>query len=217
MIIKGYGVQLVRLNREYLELLRIKRNSESVRQYMEYREEITPEMQEVWFQKIDTEQDAYFIIIFEGEAVGVINGSNIDWEKKETRSGGIFIWESHLLKTDLPLRASLLLTDISLLLGMERTYAKVLRENQAAIQFNTALGYVILPGQEANHNQEYVLEKENYLRKTNKIRGVLKKIFPGPIEALITEPEHVASQNAIKRYSTLDIEDKRQLILTIAP
>jgi len=215
MIIQGYGVKLIRLNREYLELLRTMRNSESVRQYMEYREEITPEMQEAWFQKIDSEKDAYFIIFHNEKPVGMINGSDIDWDKKETRSGGIFIWEEEFLKSDLPLRASLLLTDVSLLLGMERTYAKILRENESAIRFNTLLGYEILPGQELNQNQEYVLEKANYLRKTKKVREMLLKLFPGPIETLITDRNHVASQNAIRRYAHLGELEKQQLKLMI--
>lgn len=215
MIIQGYGVKLIRLNRDYLELLRVKRNSEKIRQFMEYREEISPEMQEEWFRKIDTEKDAYFII-FENEIpVGMINGSEIDWEKKETRSGGIFIWEESHWKTDLPLRASLLLTDISMLLGMERTYAKILRDNTNAIRFNTELGYELMPDQENEYNQSYVLHRENYLRKTKRLHEALQKLFPGPIEAFITDPEHIASRNAIERYSNLTAEEKKQLHLSI--
>ena len=182
---------------------------------MEYREEISPEMQEEWFRKIDTEKDAYFII-FENEIpVGMINGSEIDWEKKETRSGGIFIWEESYWKTDLPLRASLLLTDISLLLGMERTYAKILRDNTNAIRFNTELGYELMPDQENEYNQSYVLHRENYLRKTKRLHEALQKLFPGPIEAFITDPGHIASRNAIERYSNLTAEEKKQLHLSI--
>lgn len=215
MIIQGYGVKLIRLNRDYLELLRVKRNSEKIRQFMEYREEISPEMQEEWFRKIDTEKDAYFIIFENETPVGMINGSEIDWKKKETRSGGIFIWEESYWKTDLPLRASLLLTDISLLLGMERTYAKILRDNPAAIRFNTELGYELLPGQEAEYNQSYVLHRENYLRKTKRLHEALQKLFPGPIQAFITDPEHIASRNAIERYSKLSSEEKKLLHLSI--
>lgn len=217
MIIQGFGIKLVRLNRDYLELLRVKRNSEQIRQFMEYREEISPEMQEAWFAKVDTEKDGYFIILENEKAIGMINGSDIDWQKRETRSGGIFIWEEAYWKTDLPLRASLLLTDISLLLGLERTYAKILRDNTVAIRFNAALGYELLPGQETEYNQSYVLHRENYLRKTKKLHELLHKRYPGPIDVLITDPSHPASRNAIENYSHFTAEDKTKLHLRIRP
>ena len=46
LVIEGYGVKLKRLTHDKIELLRQWRNDPKIQQYMIYREEITPEMQE---------------------------------------------------------------------------------------------------------------------------------------------------------------------------
>ncbi len=60
MIIKGFAVTLSRLTIDDIELVRQWRNSETVRQFMEFREEITPEMQIKWFKSIDNEINNYY-------------------------------------------------------------------------------------------------------------------------------------------------------------
>jgi len=51
MKLHNYGLTLSRLTRNEIEFVRQKRNSEEVRRYMEFREEITPEMQQQWFDR----------------------------------------------------------------------------------------------------------------------------------------------------------------------
>jgi UDP-4-amino-4,6-dideoxy-N-acetyl-beta-L-altrosamine N-acetyltransferase len=174
MIISGYGIELIRLKEEDIELVRQHRNSEHIQQFMEYRKFITAEMQKKWFQSVNNIHNNYFIIQINGEKIGLINGAQIDWDKKETGSGGVFIWKTEYWETKAPLAASLLLTDTSVLLGMKKTYAKILQDNKKAIAFNKALGYELMEGQEAFYNQHYVLTMTQYINKRDRLR---KKIF----------------------------------------
>lgn len=203
MILSGYGVELIRLRHEDIELVRQMRNMPEIAQHMEYREFITPEMQERWFQSINVPSSHYYIIRCNGKKAGLINGAHIDWEKKETRSGGIFIWDSEPLQPYGALNASLLLTDTSFILGLERTYIKVMRNNKAAISYNLQLGYVLLPGQEEMLNQEYVLTEENYTRKTAKAKKFLHKRFSPQIVVIIDDPENEAEQYLLRQILAL--------------
>jgi len=211
MILSGYGVKLVRLTRNDIELVRQKRNSENISRFMEFREIITPEMQEKWFASVNNPYNHYYIIISNEQKSGLINGSKVDWEKKETGSGGIFIWDENLWETPAPLAASLLLTDTSVALGLERTYIKVLRDNPNAIRYNLQLGYELLPGQEEAYNQEYVLHQKNYLEKTKKIRPYFYKQFGETIDVIVDDPENSSTKFLLERISAADPERRKKL------
>ncbi|MCB0401876.1 MAG: GNAT family N-acetyltransferase [Flavobacteriales bacterium] len=185
MRIKGYGIALTRLTSDEIELVREHRNSETIKQFMEYREEISAEQQKLWFESINNLNNNYLIIHADGKKIGLIYGSNIDWDKKETGNGGIFIWDTAYWNTPASIAASFLLTDTSVLFGLERTYIKVLKTNKPAIAFNTSLGYRLLPGQENQENQQYVLHTQDYIRCRNVLRS---KIFkPADYAELIFE------------------------------
>jgi RimJ/RimL family protein N-acetyltransferase len=171
MLISGYGIQLRRLTIEDIELVRQHRNSERIQQYMEYRKEITPEEQLTWFNSINNLNNNYFVIEHQGEKVGLIYGADINWKTKTTGNGGIFIWNSTYWETATPTASSFLLTDTSILLGLEKTYIKVLSTNHRAIEFNKSLGYQLLPNQEGVLNQPYELDINNY----KKLREILRK------------------------------------------
>ena len=49
MKLEKYGICLEKLTHDKIELVRRWRNHPKIRRYMEFREEITPEMQEKWF------------------------------------------------------------------------------------------------------------------------------------------------------------------------
>lgn len=198
---------------EDIELVRRHRNSDPIRNTMEYREEITPAMQEKWFHSINNLQNNYFVIVHKGEKIGLISGAGIDWQKKETANGGIFIWDPSSLKTSIPLRASLLLTDLSFILGLERTYIKVLKDNDTAISYNTGMGYELLPGQENITNQTYVLTAASYREKTQKLRKVLHGENE-KIDVCITDQGNDFSDFYIKLFRSAGTD---KLTLTILP
>lgn len=175
MIVEGYGIVLKRLSENDIELVRKWRNSKHINQFMVFRDEISVEQQQKWFASIDNIHNNYFIIEVDGKEIGLINGAQINWETKETGSGGIFIWEDDYWQTKIPIAASLLLTDTASLMGLERTYAKVLRSNKNAISFNRMLGYEILQGQEDQEAENYILETKNYIAQRNMLRKMLFK------------------------------------------
>jgi RimJ/RimL family protein N-acetyltransferase len=175
MIVFGYGIVLRRLTIDDIELVRQHRNSERIQQYMEYRQEITAEQQLAWFNSINNIHNNYFVIEHQGKKVGLIYGADINWETKITGNGGIFIWDVTYWETASPTASSFLLTDTSILLGLEKTYIKVLSTNQRAIEFNKSLGYQLLPNQEGILNQQYVLNIEDYKKVRATIRQRLFK------------------------------------------
>ena len=95
LTLTGYGVTLRRLTHDKIEKLRQWRNDPKIQQYMNYREYITSEMQERWFQTINNDNNLYFIIEYEGKEVGIINIKDIDYENKRGERG-IFIYDDDL-------------------------------------------------------------------------------------------------------------------------
>lgn len=164
-----YGITLERLTENDIELVRKWRNSELIQQYMEYREEITPEMQKEWFRSINNNNNFYFIIIYKGQKIGLINSSKIDWEAISSE-GGIFLWDEKYYETFVPVWASLLLLETNFLVfNATRSYIKTLKDNERAKKLNLHLGYELEKGQEDVYNQEYVLTRENFIKRSKKL------------------------------------------------
>ena len=60
--ISKYDVDLHRLTKDKIEEVRQWRNDPKISQFMEYRDYITPEMQDAWFKRIDNDRNYYYII-----------------------------------------------------------------------------------------------------------------------------------------------------------
>lgn len=172
--IRSYGVVLKRLTHDKIEMVRCWRNHPKISRYMEYRDEITPEMQEKWFASIDNDRNYYFLIVVEGVEIGLINIRDIDYDKKEGE-GGIFIWDDKYLNGTTSYRASLCLGDFGFeRLGLKKIVGHVLKDNKRAQKYNISLGYKISPDQEAQNNQEYTLTYEDHKTKRQLIKKLLK-------------------------------------------
>lgn len=124
MIVEAHGIKLKRLTAGELELVRNYRNSEPIRNTMEYREIITADMQQKWFRSIDNEHNNYMLIYVDEKPIGLISGTQIDWENGITGNGGIFIWSQEFMETVYPSRAAVLMTDIGFYLGMKKELRK---------------------------------------------------------------------------------------------
>lgn len=171
--LEKYGVILKRLTHDKIELVRQWRNHPKIQKYMEYREEITPEMQEKWFQKIDNNNNFYYIIEYEGKEIGLINIRDIDYNKK-TGEPGIFIWDDEYLNTEVSFRAGFCLGDFYFEeLGIDKTVIHVLKDNKRAMKFNKATGYKLSPNQEDKYNQEYTKDYETYKKYRDKFKKYL--------------------------------------------
>lgn len=164
LTLTGYGVTLRRLTHDKIEMLRQWRNDPKIQQYMVYREYITPEMQERWFEKINNDNNFYFIIEYEGREVGMINIKDVDYEKK-TGEPGIFIYADELWNSDVGMRASFCFGDFVWgTLGLESMYIHVVASNKRALEYNLFLGYEVQSGYE---NEDVVMMVQNREKAKN--------------------------------------------------
>jgi len=165
MRIVKYNVELTRLTEDKIELVRHWRNDKKISVYMEFRDEITPEMQIKWFHRINNENNYYFIIEFDGKEIGLINVRDIDYALKEGEVG-IFIYDDDYLNSDVSFRACLCLDDFCFeTLKLERLIGHIIRDNKRSIKFGEFLGFIIEPQQENVYNQKYILLPKNYFEQ----------------------------------------------------
>jgi len=162
MKLTKYGITLNRLREEDIELVRQWRNSPKISQFMEYREYITPEMQQEWFRSVDNFDNFFFVIEYQDKKIGLINSSHIEWDTVSSE-GGIFLWDEQYYETFVPVWASLCLLETTyFVLGAGRSYIKTLKDNERAKKLNTHLGYELQTGQEDVNNQEYLMTATSF-------------------------------------------------------
>lgn len=137
---------------------------------MEYREEITPQMQKKWFESINNDKNLYYIIIYKNVEVGLINIKDIDKEKSEGESG-VFIYEDRFLNSDISYRAHLCLFDYYFIdLNYKKLHAHVLASNKRASRLTLFMGYKLVS------ETEFILSREDYLNNSNRSRFINKFI-----------------------------------------
>jgi RimJ/RimL family protein N-acetyltransferase len=169
MKLTKYGIVLRRLRESDIELVRQWRNSHKITQFMEYRENITPEMQQEWFLSVNNFENFYYIIEYQGNDIGMINSSRVDWSTVSSE-GGIFLWDDKYYETFVPVWASLCLLETSFfILGAGKSYIKTLRDNERAKKLNLHLGYELQPGQEEVYNQVYVMTASSFKLQASKL------------------------------------------------
>ncbi|MBS1637144.1 MAG: GNAT family N-acetyltransferase [Bacteroidetes bacterium] len=180
IILEQYGVRLVRLRENDIELVRYWRNKSDIANFMEYRRYITPYEQLAWFKSINNKLNYYFIIEYEGKKVGLINSKNYD-PALGFSEGGIFIWDKSYIDSYVAIYSTLcFLNFIFHVLKISKTsMARILRTNTRAIQYNKQIGYRLLPGQENVENQLYELTEEDYLEKGGKLNKAAALLNPG--------------------------------------
>jgi len=194
LTLEQYGVRLVRLNFGDLELVRYWRNHSDVAEFMEYRREISEEMQAKWFQAINNKYNYYFIIEFEGKKIGLINSKDYD-PALGFGEGGIFIWDKNYINSFAAVFSTLCLLNFVFftlkLCSLSR--ARILRTNDRAIHYNKMLGYKLLPGQEDVVNQLYELSLEDYSRVAKKLNEAATILSEG--KGTLTYSGRVCEEN----------------------
>ncbi|NQU33725.1 MAG: GNAT family N-acetyltransferase [Bacteroidetes bacterium] len=175
MIITKGNIIFRRLVHADIELVRQHRNSSDVSQFMEYRQHISREMQEKWFESINNNNNLFFVIEYKGEKIGLINGKDIKWEEHSMETG-IFIWDKKYLNTHIPLLAVLIFGELGIMTFGLTAYAHILSTNNRAKRYNKLLGFRLCEGQEGVENQLYVMTKESYFKKAKFIRGAFLKL-----------------------------------------
>ena len=181
-----YGVTLIRLTEADIEMVRKWRNTPDIQQFMVYRQHITEEMQQNWFSGINNKFNYYFLIEYDGRSVGVINSKKVDL-KLRSGEGGIFLWEQGLWGTQVPSFATLVLLEFTFekLKIFNKSFVQVLRSNTAAIKYNEALGYCELPYQAEKEHPWYILTREDYLEKAQRLRTGARLLSGDELELLV--------------------------------
>lgn len=148
--------------------------------YMDYREYISPEMQQKWFESINNKFNYYFIIEFEGKQVGLINAKNFSYENG-FGEGGIFIWDSAYINSFAAVFSTLALLNFVFhkVKLCETSHARILKDNDRAIHYNQLIGYKLASGQENEYNQLYVLTLEDYLKNGAKLNKAAEMLNNG--------------------------------------
>ncbi len=153
-----YGLCFELLNHENLELLRVWRNSDFVRNQMLYQETITPEKHLEWYRDLDKSKNFYYIVSQKGRNVGVSSIKNIEAEFGEP---GFFLIDESLKETSITARVYIAMAEFYFqFLNLKHLYIHVLKSNQTALKSNLFLGYKIIP---ENCGEDFLylsLEKE---------------------------------------------------------
>lgn len=166
-----YGITLSRITLDDIELVRNWRNDPVVSKNMIYRDYITPEQQIHWFNSINNNQNSYYLIIYKNEKIGLINNKNIE-TKDSSSEAGIFIWNDSF--DFAPLLASVLLCEIGFyIMKGGDSYARVLKKNKRAIEYNTIIGYDIIENKPRSRQIKMKLTKENFKNRTEKLRKTI--------------------------------------------
>ena len=177
MIIRRYGIDLVRVQKEHIEMIRVWRNDPKIRDFMFFKSEITAEMQRNWFNSVNNDQNFYFMVCPTDKPIGLISISSIDYDHNKAFAG-LFIYDDNFLGTDIPVRSSLCLLDVFFTYTtVDTLYAKVLNSNLVADQYNTSLGFERVKKIELGQGYEYELAKEKYFKKANTLRQAAMKIY----------------------------------------
>jgi RimJ/RimL family protein N-acetyltransferase len=176
MKLSKYQVELHKLNAETLEMLREWRNSDFVKNEMEFQEYISPEMQQKWFESINNDCNYYFLIAYQGEFWGMIHLSNIDFENK-TAQCGLFLLEMNKTDNIVSIAASAILLEFAFEhLNLQKLFAKVKNDNQRAINYNLNWGFKLRDKKEKF--SQFFLDTPSYIDIAKPLIAKLEKLYP---------------------------------------
>ena len=186
LTLSQYGVTLKRLEINDIEEVRSWRNFHYIQNKMQFTEDISSEMQLIWFNSINNKLNYYFIIIDEnGKRVGLINSKNVDLKNKNGE-GGIFISDRAVWNTFTPAVASVILLNFSLccLQSFDRSLITIIKSNTSAINYNNKLGYSVVDEDDFAVRME--LTKESYVHSAKTYLKALDKLYPNDKELIIS-------------------------------
>ena len=174
MVIEKYGIKLKRLEQQDIEMVRCWRNSNFVQQYMEYRNHITIKMQKKWFANLGT-NNYYFIVYFKDYPIGLTYIKNV---RKDIGYFGIFIADEESLQ-NLPMisyKMMISMLDLSFeTLNLNYVEATILESNPRAARFNISVGFQMIKNKSSSKKQYYLLTKDVYKIKSNKIKNIIER------------------------------------------
>lgn len=170
MIVEQYGLKYTRISHSDLEIVRYWRNQSYIRDTMQFKEYITPKMQENWFKSIDNRHNYYFMIHYQNQKIGLINCKSVSSDS-DISEGGIFIWQKDFWNTSIPAYASLSMLQavFEVFKSGSGSLATISVNNKKALNFNKMLGYEIVGTTPDGEFYKLKLTIENYFVKTKRL------------------------------------------------
>lgn len=166
----GFGISLVPLAEENVELVRQWRNSQAIAHFMEFQGEISKEDQIAWFRSLECCH--YFVIYAADTPCGLIDLKRINLDTKSAEAG-LFIGEKQFMGTGIALGASVLLLDFAFdELQLEVVTAKVHKENREAIGYNQLIGFQKKEAMDAKF-ECWQLERTTYMKSRQRLVNFL--------------------------------------------
>jgi UDP-4-amino-4,6-dideoxy-N-acetyl-beta-L-altrosamine N-acetyltransferase len=190
MIVEQYGLVYKRLTESDIEVVRYWRNLPFIRNTMQFRDYITPNMQKAWFKNVNNKYNYYFIIEDKGKKIGMISCKDTEPDTS-IAEGGIFIWDKNYWGTPIPVFAALSMLEavFEVFRSGNASIATVSRFNQRAIEFNKLLGYSIYEDKPENEFIKLILTEENYRKKTLRLKKAAHSYTAGSSEfKVLAEP-----------------------------
>lgn len=155
VIFKRYQIEFRTIEQADIEQLRQWRNRDDIRLMMVDQSEISPEQQQAWFERLDTQPNRYhFALWFRDQLIGYANAALIE---SDCASTGLYIGHEKYRGSMLAICVGVGLSEWCFAeLPIRSISAQVAPHNQAALRFNESLGYQVV-----EQNEQWV-----YLSKT---------------------------------------------------
>lgn len=177
-ILSGYQVVMRPIKQDDLELLRNWRNDEGVSQFMVSQSTITQEQQQAWYNKIlrDTTQ-MHFVICYKDNVIGSANlkskSINTDVKDSDVIEPGLYIGDARYRNNVIAFSPTLLLNDYCFdVLKCTKLVAIVKANNEAALNYNAKLGYIVVKQEEL---VEIELDKSAYHAQSKTLKALLSR------------------------------------------
>ena len=167
-----FGITFKPLSEVNLEMIRIWRNSDDVRVFMQYQEIITPEQQKVWFRQLDKTTNFYFVTYRNEIPFGVFNIKDVDF-KAGIGEVGVFLKSRNIWESDSSMRGSIGLAVIAFqILKLNILKCHVLKSNKKVLVYNQQMGFQINGNVDDAISFELLLTKEDFYSNKKIIRLV---------------------------------------------
>jgi len=174
MRISGYGIALIRLETEHLELVRQWRNQDFIRTRMQFQQIIEPADQINWFGRLHPENDWYFVAAAADQPFGLFHIKNIDPNTRSGEAGG-FVGHPETVESILPAVAILLLMEFAFqTLYLDILEAKYHPDVPAIARLNKQMGYEVFMQEDGGFVRARV-DKARFFQQAGKFIQAARK------------------------------------------
>lgn len=187
MRISQLGIQLQLLQQPDIELVRQWRNSPQVNEQLFNTDLITAEQQLLWYNKIQTEQNLYFLIIHNGIKCGLVYLTNINWFTRSFETN-IFMGLPEYQSSFVPVYAALIVSDLFFIyLGFQTATSSTVAGNSIAGFFDENFGYATTAVKDDRHLLQS--DKDSFLKATERLRRVIGRTGKFSEPVVVYAPE----------------------------